>query len=202
MGCALFNIVKLLLPDMTWRMEDRSKVYLTFDDGPTPEITPRILEILAVYDVKATFFCLGRNAERHPELFRMITDGGHKIGNHSYSHLKGWRTDREEYVNDVELANQLLSSDIYRPPYGRITKSQCRLLSRDYRLVMGDVVSRDYSQSISPEKCLDNVISCVKGGSVIVFHDSHKAFPNTGYALPRTIEYIKSVGLEFGTICK
>lgn len=185
---------------MTWRVSDNRAVYLTFDDGPTPEVTEWVLNTLAKHNVKATFFCLGKNVEQHPELYRKIIEAGHKVGNHSYSHLKGWRTSTEQYVEDVELANQLVKSDLFRPPYGRIRTHQAEVLAQRYRLVMGDVVSQDYSPSISPQKCLHNVIDHVKGGSIVVFHDSLKSFENTRYALPLAIEYIREMGLEFKTI--
>lgn len=194
------SFLKLLLPPMTWEMVDRDSVYLTFDDGPTPGVTPRILGTLDAFDVKATFFCLGKNVEQHPELYRAILDAGHKVGNHSYSHLKGWGISTEQYVEDVDLADQFVESDIFRPPYGRIRKKQADVLSDRYRLVMGGIVSRDYDLSVSPDKCLHNVTDHVGGGSIVVFHDSVKAFPNTSYALPLVIEHIKGMGLGFGKI--
>lgn len=189
-----------MLPPMTWETADKSSVFLTFDDGPTPDVTPWVLKTLAEYGVKATFFCLGKNVEQHPELYRMIVEEGHKIGNHSYSHIKGWGTSSPQYVEDVDLANQFVDSDLFRPPYGRIRKRQAELLSQRYRLVMGGIVSEDYDPEIVPEKCLLNVTNHVRGGSIVVFHDSVKAFPNMRYALPRSIEAIREMGLRFGTI--
>lgn len=194
------RLLRPLLPDMTWEMADRSSVYLTFDDGPTPGVTEWILKTLAGYGVRATFFCLGKNVEQHPDLYRAIADAGHKVGNHSYSHIKGWGMATGQYVADVDLANQLVESDIFRPPYGRIRRRQAEVLSERYRLVMGGIVSQDYSPSVTPRECLRNVTRYVGGGSIVVFHDSAKAFRNTEYALPRAIEYIAEAGFRFGTI--
>lgn len=196
----LLTLVKLLLPPMTWEAADKSSVFLTFDDGPTPDVTPWVLKTLAEYRVKATFFCLGKNVEQHPDLYRMIVEEGHKIGNHSYSHIKGWGISSAQYVEDVDLANQLVESDLFRPPYGRIRRRQAEILSQRYRLVMGGIVSEDYDPELAPEKCLRNVTGQVRGGSIVVFHDSVKAFPNMQYALPRAIEYIREAGLHFATI--
>lgn len=145
-------------------------------------------------------FCLGKNVEQHPDLYRAIADAGHKVGNHSYSHIKGWGMATGQYVADVDLANQLVESDIFRPPYGRIRRRQAEVLSERYRLVMGGIVSQDYSPSVTPQECLRNVTRYVDGGSIVVFHDSAKAFRNTEYALPRAIEYIAEAGFRFGTI--
>lgn len=196
----LLKYARLLLPPMTWELPDRGCVYLTFDDGPTPGVTPRVLDILAAAEVKATFFCLGKNVEQHPGLYRAIVEAGHKVGNHSYSHVRGWGMPTEQYVEDVDLANQLVDSDIFRPPYGRIRRRQAEVLSSRYRLVMGGIISRDYNPKVSPQQCLRNVTGSVSGGSVVVFHDSAKAFRNMAYALPRAIEHIRSMGLGFDTI--
>ena len=196
----LLRFFRLALPDMTWRMNDGESVYLTFDDGPTPGITEWIIGELARHEIKATFFCLGKNCEQYPDLHELIISAGHKIGNHTYSHLKGWEVSTEQYVEDVDFANQILKSDIFRPPYGRISRSQAQVLSERYRLVMGDIVSQDYSPVITPRKCLHNVTDYVRPGSVIVFHDSEKSLRNMRYALPRSIEYIKKAGMQFRTI--
>lgn len=196
----ILTLLRPLLPPMTWEIEDRENVYLTFDDGPTPDVTPYVLRTLEHYGIKATFFCLGKNVEQHPDLFRAIVDAGHKIGNHSYSHIKGWGMSTEQYVEDVELANALVGSDLFRPPYGRIRKRQAEVLSERYRLVMGGIVSGDYNQKLSPKQCLHNVTEYVRGGSVVVFHDSVKAYRNMKYALPRSIEHIIGLGLGFATI--
>ena len=193
------KIVKRLFPDLIWsfsQQEVDGKVFITFDDGPTPEITPWILDTLSKFDAKATFFCLGKNVEQYPELFQMILEGGHAVGNHTYSHQKGWEMRTGRYVEDVDLADNFIHSNLFRPPYGRIKPSQARRLSERYKLIMWDVLSRDYSQLVSPRSCLNNVVKHVKSGSIVLFHDSRKAYRNLSYTLPRTLEFLRSKGLE------
>ena len=181
-----------LFPELIWhithRDEQKKHIYLTFDDGPTPEVTPWVLEQLRKYNAKATFFCLGRNVDRYPELYQQILDEGHAVGNHSYSHLKGSQTKSTEYYDDIKLAGETIQSRLYRPPYGRFRKSQIRELRKKYQIVMWDVLSQDYDQSITPEKCLFNVMENVRPGSIVVFHDSMKAKENLYYTLPVLLE--------------
>lgn len=188
--------LRRLAPSVIWDMPETDSVYLTFDDGPTPGVTEWVLEQFARYDAKATFFCLGKNAEQYPALHRMIVEQGHRIGNHTYSHQKGWGMSLERYIEDVEFANGLLHTDLFRPPYGRITPSQAHRLSQHYHIVMWDVLSRDYSQLVSPRSCLRNVTRHVRGGSIVVFHDSLKASRNLRYALPRTLQFLQDRGLK------
>lgn len=194
------KFIKRMMPELIWGLEDDERVFLTFDDGPTPGITEYILQQLDKYNAKATFFCLGKNVEMYPDLYERIIAAGHKVGNHSYSHIKGWGRSEEEYVEDVDFANQFVHSDLYRPPYGRITGAQAKALAPRYRLIMWDVLSQDYNRNISPQKCLNKVLRHVKAGSVVVFHDSVKAYKNMYYALPRTLQYIKEQGLRCSTI--
>lgn len=194
------KLIRRLMPALIWDMPVTDEVYLTFDDGPTPEVTEWILDTLSKYGAKATFFCLGKNAEMHPELFQKIVDQGHKIGNHTYSHQKGWGMSLERYLEDVEFGNNFLKSDLFRPPYGRITPAQARRLSEHYSLIMWDIISRDYSQWVSPRSCLHNVTRYVQGGSIVVFHDSRKAFRNLRYALPRTLQFLQDRGLKCVTL--
>lgn len=183
---------------MTWEVkEDRTGVYLTIDDGPTPGITEWILNELDKRGVKATFFCLGKNVEMYPDLYRRIIDAGHIVGNHSYSHLKGWEVSTRQYVEDVDFANQTVRSELFRPPYGRINKRQAYILGERYRLVMASIVSQDYNSLVHPRKCLRNVTKFVRAGDIIVFHDSLKSYRNMRYALPRAIDHIQKMGLEF-----
>ena len=181
-----------LFPDLIWHLshrdEQKNHIHLTFDDGPTPEVTPWVLEQLKKYNARATFFCLGRNVERYPEIYRQILDEGHSVGNHSYSHLKGSQTRNSEYFDDIRLAGSVIQSRLYRPPYGRFRKSQIRELRKDYHIVMWDVLSQDYDRSIHPGKCLSNVLKNVKPGSIVVFHDSFKARENLYYSLPVLLE--------------
>lgn len=191
------KFLRRMAPSLIWDMPDeKDHVYLTFDDGPTPGITEWIVKELEKYNAKATFFCLGKNAEQYPDLHKLIVDNGHRIGNHTYSHQKGWGMSLERYLEDVEFANSILHSDLFRPPYGRITPSQAHRISQHYNIIMWDVLSRDYSQFVSPRKCLKNVTSHVRSGSIIVFHDSAKSFRNMRYALPRTLQFLKDKGLK------
>ena len=172
------------------------EVFLTFDDGPTPDVTVWILEELARWDAKATFFCLGRNAEEHPDLYERILAEGHRVGNHTYGHLKGWSCDAALYAADVDRAAEFIDSTLFRPPYGRISTREARLLGDRYRIVMWNIISRDYNKRLSPRACLDNVIGHVRPGDIVVFHDSKKAFRNMSYALPRTLEHLHANGMK------
>lgn len=182
-----------VFPELIWRFREKEKkdsnhVYLTFDDGPTPGVTTWVLDQLRQFEAKGTFFCLGKNVEKNPDLYKKIIDEGHAVGNHTYSHLKGWQMDNTEYFNDIDLAGNFINSSLFRPPYGKFTASQIRYLSDNYQVVMWDVLSQDYSVNTSPEKVLFNVLDNVRGGSIVVFHDSIKAEPNLTYALPRVLE--------------
>ncbi len=194
------RFMRRLLPAMTWEIKDPGSVFVTIDDGPTPGITEWILDQLEKRGAKATFFCLGKNVEMYPHLYERILAAGHKVGNHTYSHLKGWEVSAEQYVEDIRRADSLVHSGLFRPPYGRITKEQARALRGRYRLIMGGIVSRDYSPLVSPGKCLRNVTRFVSGGSIVVFHDSLKSYRNMSYALPRTLDHIIEMGLQFKTI--
>lgn len=182
-----------------WNFPDETNgVYLTFDDGPTPGVTPWVLELLRKYNAKATFFCLAKNVEMHPKLFEAIVNDGHAIGNHSYSHIRGWGTDTTQYVMDIIYANSFLHSNLYRPPYGRITPKQFKVIRSQYRIILWDVLSMDYSRRVSPRKVLRYVLDNVKPGSIVVFHDSRKAERNLRYALPRILEELSKQNL----VCK
>ncbi len=199
-----------LFPGLIWQLshrdEEKKHIYLTFDDGPTPDVTPWVLEQLRKFNAKATFFCLGRNVDRYPEIYKQILDEGHTAGNHTYSHLKGWQTSKEEYLEDVELAGSVIKSSLYRPPYGRFRKSQIREIQKDYNVVMWDVLSQDYDRNISPSKCLANVLDNVRPGSIVVFHDSVKASENLYYSLPLLLDKLskeyKFLALEESNVPK
>jgi len=194
------KFIRWLMPDLIWEIRNKQNVYLTFDDGPTPGITEWILRTLDKYDAKATFFVLGKNVELYPDLFRKILEAGHRVGNHTYSHQKGWGMSLERYIEDVDFANDLIQSNLFRPPYARITPAQTRALAKRYKLVMWDIISRDYNRALSPRACLRNVVKHLEAGSIIVFHDSEKSFRNMSYALPRTLEAIRAKGLGCKTI--
>ncbi len=190
--------LRWLYPRATWRMDKNERaVYLTFDDGPIPEATPFILDTLARFDIKATFFMVGDNVRKHPELFQRVMAAGHRIGNHTYHHLGGFRHSIKHYSADAELANELLHTDLFRPPHGWMRLDQYLWLGRKYRIVMWDLVTRDYSKWMTPEKVLDNVKRYTRNGSIITFHDSLKSIDKLHYVLPEAIEWLKEQGYEF-----
>lgn len=193
--------LKCYYQDLIWNKSRKEKtVYLTFDDGPIPELTPFILDTLSKYNVKATFFCVGENIHKNPQLFEQLTHEGHRIGNHTYNHLKGWKHDDEIYLQNIKKCQELTGAELFRPPYGRIKKSQISKLKNDFQIIMWDVLSGDFDQTISPEKCLDNVIKYTRKGSIIVFHDNLKAIPRVKYALPRAIEHLLDKGYKFALL--
>lgn len=186
------------MPTMLWRVESKDSVYLTFDDGPTPRITEQILDILDNYGAKATFFCLGNNAEVYPELIDLIVERGHIVGNHSYNHTRGWLTTTEDYMASAYKAGQFLPhTRLFRPPYGRIAVREVRRMrSQGWRVIMWNNISEDYNPKVSPQRCAQKVIRHLKPGNIIVFHDSVKAAPNMLYALPKVLEAIQKRGLK------
>lgn len=193
---------RLLFPEVLWRIKRRGcpTVFLTFDDGPIPEVTPWVLDTLDSYGVKATFFMVGDNVRRHPELLEDVRSRGHGVGNHSMHHLQGMKVTTRRYLRDIQEANALIDTNLYRPPHGIMRWAQAAALKDHYNIVMYDVVTRDYSRKISPEQVFDNVRRFVRNGSIIVFHDSLKAERNMRYALPRAIEWIRDRGYEFGVL--
>lgn len=190
------RILKWMFPDVIWQMEDSEGIYLTFDDGPTPGVTEWILHTLDRYNAKATFFVLGKNVELYPDLYRMIIDRGHKVGNHTYSHQKGWTMDIERYLEDIDLADGFVTSELFRPPYARITREQLRAVQKRYRVVMWNVLSRDYNTALSPKQCLRGTMRGLRGGDIISLHDSAKSFKNTSYVLPAILRLAREKGLE------
>lgn len=195
------RLVKWIFPKYVWNIPNKeNKVFLTFDDGPTPEITQWTLEQLNRFDAKATFFCIGDNIEKHPEIFQKAIREGHAVGNHTFNHLKGWKTENERYFEnvkscDVSIRNQNTATQLFRPPYGKIKPSQSKVLRKfGYKIIMWDVISFDFDTSISKEECLENVLKNIQSGSIIVFHDSVKAEQNLKYTLPKTLEFLKEKG--------
>jgi peptidoglycan/xylan/chitin deacetylase (PgdA/CDA1 family) len=206
------SFIKKIFSNYTWDISNtENKIYLTFDDGPTPEITEWVLEELKKHKAKATFFCIGKNIRNHKDIFLKIISEGHSIGNHTYNHLNGWVTSTEEYSSNIELCNSEIKnlkpkilnqkSSLFRPPYGKIKKSQSKKLRQlGYKIIMWDVLSADFDRTITPEKCLDNVVQNIKSGSVIVFHDSIKAYKNLEHTLPRALQILKERGFKFEAI--
>jgi peptidoglycan-N-acetylglucosamine deacetylase len=192
------RLIQSLIPNYTWSIPTDEKImYLTFDDGPIPEVTPWVLETLKKFNAKATFFCVGDNVNKNPTIFQQVLSEGHAIGNHTFSHINGWNSDNIPYFHDVRHCAKLVKSTLFRPPYGRLTPKQTQFLTRHYDIVMWDVLSGDFDQDISKEDCLKNVISAAKRGSIIVFHDSLKAAERMMYALPRVLEYFAAKGYRF-----
>lgn len=194
--------LKKIYRSYEWSREGEGKtVYLTFDDGPHPEVTPFVLKQLRTHDALATFFCIGKNVEAYPEIYKQIQDEGHTIGNHTYSHLNAWKTGANKYLADVARASDLIDSNLFRPPYGRITPFISNNLApamkgQKPRVIMWDVLSADFDTKITPQRCLENVIWNIRPGSIITFHDSAKAFPRLEYSLPRTLVYLREQGFE------
>ena len=202
------NLVKRVLPSLVWKINTKQKIiYLTFDDGPTPEITEWTLNILDKYNAKATFFCIGKNIEKYPQIFKLILEKGHTIGNHTNNHLKGWKTKTKDYLENINLAQDQIDKFykgkqlLFRPPYGRIKPKQIKEISKlNYRIIMWNILSKDWDKTISKETCLDNVVKKTNSGDIVVFHDSIKASNNLKYVLPQMLDYFTKKGFEFKRI--
>ena len=189
---------RALFPGVTWRMPAEPKcVYLTFDDGPIPEVTPWVLDTLDRFGVKATFFMVGDNVRKHPDIYQMVVERGHRIGNHTFNHIQGLRYWTHNYLANVAKAAEYIPSDLFRPPHGHMRIPQTLLLRRKYRVIMWDVVTRDYSPHMTPEGVLQVVKRYTRNGSVIVFHDSLKAERNMRVAMPQAVEWLLEQGYAF-----
>lgn len=190
---------RLLFPEAIWRIKHRDKrvIYLTFDDGPIPEVTPWVLDTLDRYGVKATFFMVGDNVRKHPEVYREVCRRGHSVGNHTMHHLQGFKVTTLRYMRDITEADALIGSSLFRPPHGLIRWAQAAAIKNHYNIIMYDLVTRDYSKRMTPEKVFANVKRYTRNGSIIVFHDSLKAWRNLQDALPRSIEWLREQGYEF-----
>ncbi len=194
-------LYRMLFPETVWRIHKRDHtVYLTFDDGPIPEVTPWVLDILDHYGIKATFFCVGQNVERNPELFAELRRRGHSVGNHTMNHLQGAHVTTRTYLHNVFKAHDLIGSTLFRPPHGLLRWGQSKVLRSRFAIIMYDLVTRDYSSKLTPEQVVENVRRYARNGSIIVFHDSLKAWHNLETALPRAIEWLISQGYSFGSI--
>ncbi|MBP7256370.1 MAG: polysaccharide deacetylase family protein [Chitinophagales bacterium] len=199
----LINIPKWqrwFFPGAIFSKKEENIVYLTFDDGPNTGITDDVLTILESYNAKATFFCLGKNAEKMPDLLCKIVENGHAIGNHGYEHINGWRTIDKTYIENVEKGKSILQSNLFRPPYGKITVSQFLKLRKDNSIIFWDIMPGDFDDTITNEKCLKNALSQLKSGSIMVLHDSEKAANKLRYILPKILDYLKSSGLKTGVL--
>jgi peptidoglycan/xylan/chitin deacetylase (PgdA/CDA1 family) len=218
-----FLLNKLYPSGLLWnKSRDLKVIFLTFDDGPIPIVTPWVLKTLKNFNAKATFFCIGENITKHPEIFNQLKADGHSIGNHTYNHLKGWITDDKTYYGNWEKCQELTQTNLFRPPYGRIKRSQIKLLANQksavrgpkseevqsqfsnlnskISIVMWDVLSGDFDTKLSPEKCLKNVLKHTQNGSIVVFHDSLKAYERLEYTLPKALKYWSDKGYSFETL--
>jgi len=190
-----------LYPALTWHGDRTEKqIFLTFDDGPIPDVTPFVVNTLKNYGVKGTFFCVGENIKKHPDVFEQLVENGHRIGNHTYNHLNGWKTRDDCYLQNIDLCEKLTNTRLFRPPYGRGKRSQYAKLTKNYRIIMWDVLSGDFDRTISPQKCLENVVRHTRNGSIVVFHDNLKAVPRLTHALPRAIEFWLAQGYQFSIL--
>jgi len=209
------RVIRALMPDVLWQMPTKDKVlYLTFDDGPVPEATPFVLEQLEKYNAKATFFCIGDNVRKHPDIFQQVINAGHTVANHTMHHISGWEISEEKYLDEVSKCDDILgptsfrqdnkeigqSVQLFRPPYGKLKPSQYRKLKDKYRIVLWDILSYDFDLNLSGETVADNVIQNVEAGSIVVLHDSVKAFPRLQIALPKILQYFAERGWQFGSI--
>ncbi|WP_420571761.1 polysaccharide deacetylase family protein [Kordia sp.] len=206
------KLVKWLFPKLVWEFSvSEKKIYLTFDDGPIPEITPWVLEQLANYNAKATFFCIGDNVQKHPKIYHQLISEGHAIGNHTQHHVNGWKVSNVNYIKDTTEAKKTLEkavknkpeavSRLFRPPYGKITPQLSKKLRKlGYTIIMWDVLSGDFDMDLTPEKCLNNVLTHTEAGSIVVFHDSLKAYDKLRYVLPKVLKHFSNLGYSFERI--
>jgi peptidoglycan/xylan/chitin deacetylase (PgdA/CDA1 family) len=197
-------LLKKLYPSLTWDKNPGNPcIYLTFDDGPIPIVTPFVLNILQQYNAKATFFCIGDNVRKHPDVFEQVKNAGHAIGNHTFNHLNGWKTPAKTYLENTQKADALLHTHLFRPPYGRLKRSQIKLLKSvkpEINIIMWDVLSGDFDTTLSPERCLAGVLKATTSGSIVVFHDSLKARERLEYVLPRAMEVWSNAGFGFAPL--
>lgn len=202
------RVVQRFFYNYSWRIKTKKKeIYLTFDDGPVPDFTPWVLETLKRYEAKATFFCVGENIKKHPQIYQQIKDHDHSIGNHTFNHLQGWKTSTNKYIKNILKAESYLEDanskgkKLFRPPHGRIRPMQARILrKKGYKIVMWDVLSGDFDQSLSKETCLELTIKHITNGSIVVFHDSDKSFKNLDFVLPKVLEHFQLKGYSFKSL--
>lgn len=197
-------LLKWYYPSLIWNKTRAQRViYFTFDDGPIPDVTDFVLKTLKSFNAKATFFCIGDNIQKHPDIFDRLKSEGHRIGNHTFNHLKGWKTEDQVYLQNFWQCQELTNTNLFRPPYGRIKKSQISSLRTEFpelQIVMWDVLSGDFDLKLAPQKCYEQVIKHAENGSIIVFHDSLKAFDRLKYTLPRALQYFSEQGFRFETL--
>lgn len=193
------GLLKLFMPSgLVWQIPTKDKsLYLTFDDGPVAGVTEEVLSVLKDFDAKATFFCVGDNVQKYPEIYKKILEAGHSTGNHTFHHLNGWKTADEEYFEDVKQCAELVDSMLFRPPYGRITRSQARYLSKKYKIIMWSALGGDFDPKVSAEKCIENILKSTREGSIIVLHDNQKSAQTMLRVLPQVLKYYSDKGFQF-----
>jgi peptidoglycan-N-acetylglucosamine deacetylase len=195
------SILSFFIKGFTWTLpNNENSIFLTFDDGPIPEVTPWVLDILKVKGIKATFFCVGKNVEENPVIYQRILDEGHSVGNHTYDHASGWKTDNDIYKASIEKAATLITSNLFRPPYGAISPNQYMMIKNEYKVIMWDVLSKDYDGTVDENTCFHNIVDNVKSGSIIVMHDSLKAECNLRATLEKAIDHLLEKGYNFKKI--
>lgn len=195
------HVAAKIFRDLTWHFTGKdNELYLTFDDGPTPDITPWVLALLKEYDAKATFFCIGKNVKKYPEIYSQILNEGHSVGNHSYSHMKGWFTSNKRYIHNVKKAALFIDSNLFRPPYGKIRPRQVAGLKQNFKIIIWDVLTQDYNSKLDKEKCFKNILNRTDSGSIIVFHDTQKAEKNLKHVLPKVLKHYSDEGFVFNPI--
>lgn len=198
-----YKWIQRLLPHYLYRfsvIEGEKRIYLTFDDGPIPIITPWVLEQLAQYQAKATFFCVGANIEKNPAVFQQVLDAGHRIGNHTFNHLNAWKTTSADYFQNIEKCQQLTNTKLFRPPYGKLWFGQTKRLQQDYKIVLWEVIAGDFDPTISKEQCWQNILQNTSDGAIIVLHDSKKSWERLEYVLPQLLKHYSDLGFVFEAI--
>ncbi len=195
------KFIRNTYPSCLWNYSRRTNtVYFTFDDGPNPNTTPQLLDLLKELDVKATFFCVGENVQKYPELFQRIKDEGHVVGNHSYNHLNGYKTKSKEYFENIQKAHEVIQSPLFRPPYGKVKRAQITKLKKNYKVVMWSLLVGDWDKTLTKEQCFFILKKRLKGGDIIVLHDSEKAFDRMMFTVERGVEWARAKGFEIGLV--
>lgn len=194
-------VLQKTFSDVVWKVDTtEKKLFLTFDDGPTPNITDWVLDTLKKYQAKASFFCLAKNVEKNQDLYKRILNGNHAVGNHSYNHPNGWKTDFEEYISNVEQASQIIDSNLFRPPYGKMTPKQYKYLKKKYKIIFWDVIAADFDKHFTKTDCLNFILNNANNGSIILLHDSIKCAKKMQYCLPRVLEHFGKKGFTFDSL--
>ena len=199
------KLFKFLYPEALWHGDrKKKKIYLTFDDGPVPEVSDYILDVLSDQDVKATFFCVGDNIKKYPEVFKRIIDEEHGIGNHTFNHLNGWKVSEDDYLKNIQLCDEVINNNsltgpikLFRPPYGKIRKKILKRIRNEYKIIMWDVLSYDFSAKVTAEKCLEKSLKYTRNGSIIIFHDSKKSFEKNKLIISQYIQHFKNKNYDF-----